>query len=128
MLDIHTLKNVVQDVAQGVVASVGYVHGHAYEVEVVGVTDDRGGHLVFGIDGPGLMESRADRPYSAETVVLLSLEFPWLRRALGELRRAMREPADTGFHCYRAVEAVRQHFRLVDDRDASESWIRMRRT
>jgi hypothetical protein len=125
-LDIYTLKNLLQETCRGLVDGIGYVAGRGYEVELTAATDVDGGHVVFGIGVPVLEEAQSERPVSPERVLELTLAYPWLRRALGELRRAIREPGDTGFHCYRAVESVRQHFRVSGDTGASASWERMR--
>jgi hypothetical protein len=109
-VDLATLRNVVQDTVASLVDCLGYSWGYAYDVEVSAVTDETGGHIVFGVGFPPIAEARDERPLSPEETLQIALQSPWLRRALGELRRALRYPGDSGFHSYRAVEAVRQHF------------------
>lgn len=45
--DLHTLRNVVQDLIASLVDSVGYVSGQAYEVELSAVTTDAGDQRGF---------------------------------------------------------------------------------
>jgi hypothetical protein len=108
--DMPTLKNIAQEFAQNLVDTLGYVWGCGYEVEITAVSTSRGQHHVFGVNVPILENAKAERPLSAQQVLPLTLRYPWLRRALGELRGAIREPSDTGFHCQRGVEAIRRHF------------------
>jgi hypothetical protein len=124
--DIYTLRNDVRDLTASLIDALGYTTGRAYDIELTAVTTDGGAHEVFGIEVPALAASVSERPVEVEHVLLLALSSPWLRRALGELRRAIQAPSDTGFHCFRAVEAVRQHFRAADDSNADLSWQRMR--
>ncbi|MBD1881456.1 hypothetical protein NC997_14080 [Trichocoleus sp. DQ-A2] len=62
-----------------------------------------------------------------EKVWLLARDSQPLRRALANLREAIREPNDTGFFCFRAIESIRQHFYEPQDRDTDKpSWERLR--
>jgi hypothetical protein len=122
--DIWTLKNVAQSIAQDLVDALGYTGGRGYGVEITAVSDATGRHLVFGVGVPVLEDNQKDRPLPSEAVVLLAISHPWLSRALGDLRGAITEPADTGFHCMRAVESVRQHFQ--GDLKPGEAWPAMR--
>jgi hypothetical protein len=55
------------------------------------------------------------------------LESRELRRALADLRQAIRSPSDTGFYCYRAVESLRHAFVRETDKDDTEpSWIALK--
>jgi hypothetical protein len=125
-VDIPTLRNLVRDLVANVVDSLGYVMGRAYEVEVTSVATDDDKYEVFGVEVPVLAAVQAERPFPVDQVVRQTLQSPPLQRALGELRRAITNPADTGFHCFRAIEAVRQHFAEPGDSDSSPSWERLR--
>jgi hypothetical protein len=122
--DILTLKNVAQTFAQGLVDVLGYQWGRGYDVEVTALVDANGTHHVFGVDVPVIESNQHDRPVEVQSVLALAFANPWLRRALGDLREAIREPDDTGFHCMRAVESVRQHFQVGPD--VADAWVAMR--
>ena len=81
------------------------------------------GYLVFGIDVPAL--SSEPRAVTIEEAVSAALGDYDFRAAATELRRAIRDSMDTGFHCYRAVEAVRRHWQ-PDGVDKSAAWTAMR--
>lgn len=122
--DLISLKNVAQSYAQNLVDTLGYTWGRAYSVEITAVLPSHGRHLVFGVGDAVLENAVADRPLSIEEVLKLAASNRWLRRALGELRRAISEPVDTGFHCQRAIEAVRRHFQA--EKDEKFGWQAMR--
>jgi hypothetical protein len=122
--DMATLKNMAQEFAQNLIDTLGYAWGCGYQVEITAVSTSLGQHAVFGVSVPVLENAKAERPLAVEQVLPLTLRYPWLRRALGELRGAIREPSDTGFHCQRGVEAVRRHFQ--GDGHVGEGWMAMR--
>src|SRR5580693_5150258 len=59
---------------------------------------------------------------------MLTLSAAPVRLAIADLRRAISEPSDTVFHCYRAVESIRQEYTVPanDKRHRDESWNRLR--
>jgi hypothetical protein len=122
--DMATLKNIAQEFAQSLVDTLGYAWGRGYVVEITAVSTSHGQHTVFGVGFPVLENAQAERPLPVEQVLLLTIGNQWLRRALGELRGAIREPSDTGFHCQKGVEAVRHHFQ--GDSDPGAGWTAMR--
>lgn len=123
--DVSTLKNVAQSLTQNLVDALNYAWGRSYEIEITSVLLPSGDHHVFGVGVPVIEGHKDERPLPPEVVIDLALRNPWLRRALGDLRGAIKEPDDTGFHCMRAVESVRQHFQSGSD--VSSAWSGMRR-
>lgn len=113
--DVWDLKNVVKTTVQNEVAVVGYLVGHAYEVEVRRVTcPELGVDLVYGINVPCISDrvppgtditprlARVRRVTVGEHGMLL-------HRCFNDLVSAMKHADDTGFYCYRAIESLRAH-------------------
>ncbi|MVZ88209.1 hypothetical protein GPZ74_30350 [Burkholderia pseudomallei] len=53
----------------------------------------------------------------------------FLHRCLRDLITAMKDPDDVAFHCYRAVESLRQHCiatRSLDPKDKATQWKTLR--
>jgi hypothetical protein len=123
--DLSSLRNVAQSFAQNLVDVLGYTWGRAYEVEITAVLPSNGRHLVFGVGDAVLENAVVDRPLPIEDLLPLSASNIWLRRALGELRRSISEPDDTGFHCQRAIESLRRHFQ--EEKSEKHGWQAMRR-
>ena len=122
--DLFSLRNVARTFAQNLVDVLGYTWGRAYEVEITAVLPSNGKHLVFGVGDAVLENAVADRPLPIEVLLELSASNIWLRRALGELRRSISEPDDTGFHCQRAIESIRRHFQ--EEKNEKHGWQTMR--
>ncbi|OAI44079.1 hypothetical protein AYO38_02300 [bacterium SCGC AG-212-C10] len=85
--------------------------GCAYTVEITGRADELGAET-FGCDIQGLTNEMS---VTFESLVAAFLRpsidgSRALRRALADFRRAILEPDDTPFHCYRAVEALSYYF------------------
>lgn len=132
--DLVTLKNYVRVAVMGAVDMLNYLWGQGWDVEVTSVRKPNGEQVYFSAGVQELYEAQAERPFAFEReqqfeqlwqVVLKSQH---LRRALGNLREAIRLPEDTGFFCYRAVESIRQHFWKEGDRDdRNQSWVLLRK-
>jgi hypothetical protein len=126
-VDLSTLKNYVEDLVRVIVDAAGYLTGRGYDVEITSVVDSEGRQQVFGVGIPSLEKTQNERPLKFQDVLPLAMKSEHLRRALGDLREAIRSPVDTGFFCYRAVESIMQHFRKEEDRDdKGPGWERMR--
>lgn len=128
--DLPTLRNYVEQLVRTEVDAFGYLEGRGYDVEITSVTSADGQPLVvFGVEIRELQESKSERPVSFEELwkLLWDAKAAPLRRALGDLREAIRAPLDTGFFCYRAVESLRQGFVEPEDGDSKgASWERLR--
>lgn len=104
-----TLRNLIEDVSKSLLDALGFFKGYAYDVEIVhAMRPDTGGKRVFGIDIP-ILKGACD----AEGVtlghifaVVLAQNGIFFRRALADLREAIKSPQDTGFFCYRAIESL----------------------
>lgn len=124
--DPATERNAIRSVAQLLVDIVGFTNGCGYTVEITGCSR-QGETTVFGCNIPALAEEPLPSPLDFVAFAALVLNDPDgnrrpLRRALGDFRRAILEPDDTPFHCYRAVEALTYHF----DPERSRGWPALR--
>jgi hypothetical protein len=121
--DVFTLKNILLGLVASAVDALGYMQGHAYDIEITSVVFPDGSFRVFGVDVPVLTESRNARPLAAERVVELTLQNRHVRRALTDLRNAVQASQDTAFYCYRAVESIRQSW--ADSGSEGKQWVAM---
>jgi hypothetical protein len=119
--DILDLRNTVRGVLQNELAIVGYVKGLAYDVEIRRVLNrGLGIDHVFGIEIPCIAQRTTGLtdPTSVLAEIRRKTVGPngyLLYRCLNDLCSAMKHPEDTGFYCYRAVEALRLHCALGHD-------------
>jgi hypothetical protein len=128
-VDLWTLRNMVDQLVAGVVDAAGYLMGRGYDLEIEAATNpETGEHTVFGVSIPILEATTSDREIPLLNLLELSGGSPPLARALADLRRAAREPSDTGFYCYRASEGLKHHWRLTTDTPAGRAgqWAEMR--
>lgn len=145
--DLWTAHNYIEQMVRSVVDAFGYIEGRGYDVEITSVAGLVDGQSppsslfwqVFGVEVGALQASKADRPYSFDEIVPLLFDPPetdgdlpaavgqQFRRAIGDLREAIRSPHDTGLFCFRAVESIRECFVSTSDADDDHksSWIRM---
>lgn len=124
--DLATERNAIGSVAQLLVDVLGFTNGCGYTVEIIG-SNKNDGTAIFGCDIPALAAEPLEAPVSFGVIANLVLNdtgrklLP-LRRALGDFRRAILDPDDTPFHCYRAVEALTFYF----DAERSRGWSALR--
>lgn len=125
--DLETLRNSIQYFCRGLVNASNYYFSTAIDVEIQFGGNTSGQLYSFS---PRLrFMSYGDRPLNPLRITELSAQNPLLQRAIGQAIDAVRNPIDTGFHCFRAIEAIRQSFRdpsMEDDGKAKkDSWIAM---
>jgi len=122
-IDVHTLRNFVENDIRIATDLVGYLIGGSFDVDMISATSNAGSSVVFGIKVPALEVARGAQTTSIESELLnaVAQEIP-ARLVLADFREAIRNPAGTGFFCYRAVEAVMQSMKAhPDKRDAVAS-------
>lgn len=124
--DLATLKNAALGLSQSLLDALGYRYGRSYTSEITALHTPAGGHIVFGVQLEAIEATTDLRPSTDARVIELSFKHPQLCVALADLREAIRQPRSTAFHCMRAVEAIRQHFKEPEDRGDGESWERLR--
>jgi hypothetical protein len=128
VVDLLTLRNYVHDAIRVELDILGYMNGCGYELEIIQVADSLGNPpVIFGIGIPVL----ANQNRSIDFVKVMNLfqdnRGNYLRLCLADLREAIREPRDTGFFIYRAIEALMQSFRTDDSRKPKErAWQSLR--
>lgn len=126
--DLLSLRNYVRDAIRTFVDTLNYIHGCEYDIEITTVVElNTGQSVVFNAGIPELFEVQSERPLAFDKVWLLARDSQPLRNSLANLREAIRQPNDTGFFCFRAIESIRQHFYEPEDRDKDKpSWERLR--
>lgn len=133
--DPDTIKNLVEIQIRSVVDLVGYLHAIRYDVEIIAAHHlDSGSQVVFGINIPILSDRRATAgPSAYPSVGALPLELlntlgsePASQVVLQEFREAMGFAVGTGFHCYRAIEAMMQSFKTDGVENESFAWSQLR--
>jgi hypothetical protein len=126
------LKNDANRIASAALDSLGFIFSAALTLEIIGCVDPAGSWHVFDTTFDGFREQGAEAAQREhETLNMLlphALSSPAIHLALSDLRRAIAEPQDTVFHCYRAVESVRQEYVVAsnDRKHRDETWNRLR--
>ena len=106
---------------------IGYLIGGSFDVHMISATSNAGPSVVFGIKVPALEEARGAQITSIESdlVNAVAQEIP-ARLVLADFREAIRNPAGTGFFCYRAVEAMMQSTKAHPDERDAVAWKTLR--
>jgi hypothetical protein len=126
------LKNEISKMASAALDSLGFIFSSALSLELLGCTDPSGKWHVFDTVFDGFREQgegAEQRELETFNLLLPHALSSTVNLALSDLRRAISEPQDTVFHCYRAIETVRQEYvvdRTKDRRKRDESWDRLR--
>lgn len=124
--DVPTLRNMVENVVRMHVDAMGYLWGRGYDVEITSLTYQGGKHVVFGVGVDVLDQMKREvRPTLADLFALFSTDTR-LAQIFADLRESIRAGTDTAFHCYRAIEDIRQTFVKAETEDRSVSWQRLR--
>ena len=132
--DIFDLRNVVAQIVQGHLQMIGYLKGWAYDFELTRVlNEDTGTDHVFGIDILCLAERGKNVDFEAALTKLkektMGENGVYLYRCFNDLASAMKYANDTGFFCYRAIEALRHHCAAIHslvDASKSTQWEKFR--
>ncbi len=132
--DLHDIRNVAKNLVQIELAVVGYLHGLVYDFEITRIIcAERNIDYVYGIDIPCLA-NRVPNESMPDAVALLRRKISgtygiYVNRCLSDLMSAMRHADDTGFYCYRAIEALRNHCASLSglqDESKAVQWARFR--
>ncbi|HHU0025782.1 TPA: hypothetical protein ACT9M9_002979, partial [Legionella pneumophila] len=134
-INLYTLKNYVEMAVRTIVDSVGYLQACGYDVEIESAYDlQTKDFIIFGVhenifhDDQINSDTNNGIPHpeisiSPTELAFLSSQNLELGIALGDFREAIRQPNFTSFHCYRAIEAIKQAFDGKKDKD---KWERLR--
>ena len=133
--DADTVRNLTEMEIRSVVDLCGYLHGIRYDIDIISAVDlETGDRVVFGVNIPVLTERRKDAkagdyppPGSLPGELLQAVKSePAAQIVLQEFREAMGFAIGTGFHCYRAIEAMMQSIRTSDTEREATAWDRLR--
>ncbi|AVO35430.1 hypothetical protein [Ottowia oryzae] len=118
--DIFDLRNVVLNLVRGQLDAIGYLIGHAYDLEITRVINlERSIDYVFGIDMPCISCRGQPIDLAASLIELrgklTGFRGIFLHRCFADLVSAMKNAEDTGFYCYRALESLRHHCAAAHD-------------
>lgn len=122
--NFHTLKNIAVDNASVIVDAFALEAFMAFDIDMRQVYSVNDGETyTFGINFPGLSPIEGTSVEIGQHFSAV-VESTYYMRALGDFRRAMSIPHDTGFLCYRAFEALvndyRSRFVISDKKKAIE--------
>jgi len=131
--DIGTLKNLATSLARGLAHIIGYRVGGHFDAEIVSAIDrDSDDWRVFGVEIPVVADKRR-RERTGERIEVRTALFMAVgqstaaQMALDDFTSAMLRPTDTGFYCYRAIEAMMQSMKSgPTDTNDGPAWERLR--
>jgi hypothetical protein len=124
-VDLLSLRNAVVQHIRTVTDLLGYLQGCCFDVEVISaVCKETNDMEVFGIDIPVLAQKRKDRELGKLEKSLLNAVGGNVtaQMVLADFREAMRMPINTGFYCYRAIEAMMQSMKSAPSDLDSPAW------
>ena len=118
-LDMETLKNSIEFFCKGIINASNYINSSATYVQLIIGSDSKGKHYTFP---PKLrFLSSEDRPLSHQELLKIIVSEPQINRAIAQSIDAIANPIDTGFHCFRAIEALRKTFIPSGEEDIGET-------
>jgi hypothetical protein len=124
--NVFSLRNLIEDATRQILDAVGYCYGYGYDLEIVQMLrSDHTDKQVFGIDIPALKGKVEGAGIGLPDVMKLWShgDSQYFRHALADLREAIKSPRDTGFFCYRAVEALKNaHASRTGIADRASTW------
>ncbi len=125
--DTATLKNEVESHVRFLADLRGFTKAYGYDVEITSMVNPSGKFEVFGVGWASLTEAVGERPLQFGELISVANKSPDFRRAIADLREAIRMPWDTDFFAYRAIEKIRQAFHEPGDTNA-KAWKRLRKS
>jgi hypothetical protein len=126
--DVSTLRNTAANCIRMITDLVGYKQGYCFDVEVVSaICRDTSDWSVFGIEIPVLAARRVGQVGGIDGGLLkATAQSAAAQIVLAEFREAMRVPVGTGFHCYRAIEAMMQSMKADREDADGPAWEQLR--
>lgn len=119
-VDILTMRNAVAMDIQGAVDLAGFLCGAGLEVDLISAKADDGSWHFFDAFIP-FLRNVGEIEIPTAQVAAVAADVP-SQIALADFRRAMRQPEQTGFYCYRAIEALMQSIRQSPDQKDGPAW------
>lgn len=127
--EVGTFRNELSTICRSMVDAICYQWAMGLDVELTTMIDATTGDCaIFCCNVPEIQNAKSERPQlNPNDLLSLAVSNVHLRRALSDLREAIRNADDTGFFCFRAIESIRQHFKSSSNSDA-QSWERLRQS
>ena len=138
--DLQTLRNFASDIVRPLADLISYRTGGGFEIEIISATNKETNEwAVFGIEIPILAQARMQqerergvkrrelREISAADLQVITGNV-YAQIVLANFRAATRIPVETGFYCYRAVEAMMQSMKSSPSDDDKTAWEKLRET
>jgi hypothetical protein len=122
--DVLTLRNAVAGDIQSSVDLAGFFFGAGLDVDLISATADDGSWRFFDAFIPALQKT-GTLEIPGDLIIAAGGDIP-AQIALADFREAMRVPVQTGFFCYRAIEAVMQSFKNKPNDSDGRAWVTMR--
>jgi hypothetical protein len=122
-LDVFSLRNLAAQCAEHYTDLIGYTYGGHFSVEIVSaVSGDN--WQIFGIQIPAIADRQnPHRKLSLDSDLVVAVGgSPHAANVLRDYQHAMRDPIGTGFHCYRAIEAMMQAMKSETVKDDKAAW------
>jgi hypothetical protein len=125
--DIYTLRNTIASTLQTHVATIGFLRGYAYSVDLTRVINrERGIDFTFGINIPCIAEPRANTDWQSRLQQILAGykgddADNFVSSCFRDLTRAMQTSDDTPLFCCRAVESLKAHCAITHGTDPTTS-------
>lgn len=123
-IDVYTLRNVLASHLRALADYSGFLTGRHLDVEITSAAEvgSPDSWVIFGNTIPVLFKDGASLEKESLKLALTDSSF---QLALADFRKAMPEGTETGFYCFRAIEAIMQTFKQGTEKDA-DPWDRMR--
>ena len=131
--EVFTLKNEIEYYVQSLVNFYGFASGRFYEVEIISMSDPENNHneIVFGVELSGLKKEEQELYITVNKLFDIIISGgsdsgKAITLITDNYRRAMKYPNDTGFHCYRIVELIKDYFKTGKTKAAeNQAWQKM---
>lgn len=125
-IDIYTLRNVLASHLRALADYSGFLTGRHLDLEITSAAEvgSPESWVIFGNTIPVLFKDSAKLEEESLKLTLTDHSF---QLALSDFRKAMPDGTETGFYCFRAIEAIMQTFKQGTEKDA-DTWDRMRAT
>jgi hypothetical protein len=130
VIDIPTIDGWIsahiaaEDFANIAVGALGFALGSGYSVEMIQVTEADGTPHVFGVrptgDTPELTLGFNPHTEIFNRALRISGQDLFFRLAVRDYLRAIRDPNDCAFYCYRTIEALKSSFALKTGSDGCQ--------
>ncbi|MCA9803857.1 MAG: hypothetical protein KC777_17925, partial [Cyanobacteria bacterium HKST-UBA02] len=126
--DMPTLRNQVENSVRFVLNSFGFLNGLWIDIDLRYVVENDNSLASFSTGNEAVRINTSKFSLNFNELAVLCM-CPYLDFAISDYSNALRVALDTGFFCYRAVEAVMQSFKVrsMTSKD-SQAWSAMNKS